>query len=52
MGKSSKEGIVVVGDDGKVMALTAAIGQLQEELRVYKAQNGDRQPPSTLAMRA
>jgi hypothetical protein len=41
-----------VGDDGKVMALTAAIGQLQEELRVYKAENGDRQPPSTLAMRA
>jgi len=41
-----------VGDDGKVMALTAAIGQLQEELRVYKGQNGDRQPPSTLTMRA
>jgi len=41
-----------VGDDGKVMALTAAIGQLQEELRVYKSQNGDRQPPSTLTMRA
>jgi hypothetical protein len=41
-----------VGDDGKVMALTAAIGQLQEELRVYKAQNGDRQPPSRLAMTA
>jgi TP901 family phage tail tape measure protein len=41
-----------VGNDNKVQVLTAAIGQLQEELRVYKAQNGDKQPPSQLAMTA